>query len=257
MKSITKPYQKPFNLSLFYPKRRFLTIIDKKMQFWHSFPMFKIQKMDFLVSLYIFCVASSELMGGKTFHVLDIGSFSLNASAAIFIIPIIFSITDIITEVFGKERAQSVVRSGFFMILFLLIFSVLATSLPPSTRFLATENAYDTIFGTSARIAAASLIAFATSELLDVYIFYKIRQKLGEKALWFRNNVSNFISQFIDSFVFIFLAFYAFDKPIASNWVFLFSLILPYWFLRCFMSIIETPFVYLGVKWLKTSTDSK
>lgn len=215
------------------------------------FGMFKIQKMDFLVSLYILCVALSELMGGKTFHVLNIGSFSLNASVAIFIIPVLFSINDIITEVFGKERARSVVRSGFFMILSLLVFSVIATSLPPSARFLETESAYDTVFGTSIRIAVASLVAFATSELLDIYIFYKIRQKLGERALWFRNNVSNFISQFIDSFVFIFLAFYAFDKSFGGNWVFLIGLILPYWFLKCFMSVIETPFVYIGVKWLR------
>jgi len=207
--------------------------------------------MDFLVSLYILCLALSELMGGKTFHILDIGNFSLNASPAIFIIPVLFSINDIITEVFGKERAQSVVRSGFFMVLFLLIFSVIATALPPSGRFLETENAYDTIFGTSARVATASLIAFTTSEFLDIYIFYRIRKKLGEQALWFRNNLSNFIAQFVDSFVFIFLAFYAFEKSLANNWVFLISLILPYWFLRCFMSIIETPFVYMGVKWLK------
>lgn len=214
--------------------------------------MFKIQKMDFLVSLYILCVALSELMGGKTFHILNIGDFPLNASVAIFIIPILFSINDIITEVFGKERAKSVVRSGFFMILSLLIFSIIATSLPPSTRFLASESAYDTIFGTSIRIAIASLVAFGTSELLDIYIFYKIRKKFGKQALWLRNNVSNFIAQFIDSFVFIFLAFYALDKSFISNWIFLIGLILPYWGLKCFMSIIETPLVYMGVKWLKT-----
>jgi uncharacterized integral membrane protein (TIGR00697 family) len=109
----------------------------------------------------------------------------------------------------------------------------------------------------SARIAAASLTAFALAEFLDVFVFAKIRQRFGKKALWFRNNASNFVSQFIDTFVFMFLAFYAFDKSFDSNIGFLFSLILPYWLLRCFMSILETPFVYLGVKWLKDDKKNK
>jgi uncharacterized PurR-regulated membrane protein YhhQ (DUF165 family) len=47
------------------------------------------------------------------------------------------------------------------------------------------------------------------------------------------------------------LAFYALDKTPADNWTFLISLIIPYWLLKCSMSVIETPFVYLGVRWLK------
>ena len=132
----------------------------------------------------------------------------------------------------------------------ILIFSVLATSLPPSTRFQPTENAYDAIFGLSARIAAASLIAFTLAEFLDVFIFTKIRQSLGKKKLWLRNNLSNFISQFVDTTIFMTLAFYALERPLPDNVSFLVSLILPYWLLKCVMSIIETPLVYLGVKWL-------
>jgi len=52
----------------------------------------------------------------------------------------------------------------------------------------------------------------------------------------------------------MFLAFYAFNKPLADNVPFLIGLILPYWLLKCLMSIIETPFVYLGVKWLKKNS---
>lgn len=52
------------------------------------------------------------------------------------------------------------------------------------------------------------------------------------------------------------LAFYAFDKPFISNVNFLASLILPYWLLKCLMSVIETPFVYLGVNWLKKDNSS-
>ncbi|MBI2613267.1 MAG: queuosine precursor transporter [Candidatus Levybacteria bacterium] len=213
--------------------------------------MFKIQKFDLLVSVYIFCICVAELMGGKTFPLLTIGTFKLNASVAIFVLPLIFTINDVITEVYGKERTRSVIRSGLFIIFLIFAFSIFATSLPPSMRFVASEKAYDTIFGLSARIAAASLTAFTLAEFMDVFIFAKIREILGKKALWLRNNASNFVSQFVDTSVFMFLAFYAFDKGFGDNFAFLVSLILPYWLLKCFMSIIETPLVYLGVNWLK------
>lgn len=207
--------------------------------------------MDFLISVYIFCIAVSELMGGKTFHLLTIGSYPLNASVALFVVPIVFSINDVITEVHGPERMRSIIRSGLLVVVLILLYSLLATNLPPSKRFMMSEKSYDAVFGLTARISAASLIAFAVADFTDVLIFVRIRKKLGKKALWFRNNVSNFVSQLIDSTVFIFLAFYAFDKGIGQNIPFLVSLIVPYWLLKSAMSIIETPFVYLGVRWLK------
>ena len=213
--------------------------------------MFKIQKLDLLISIYIFCIAVSEFMGAKTFPILSVGGLKLNASVAIFVIPLIFTINDILTEVFGPERTRSIIRSGLVVIFLILLFSLLATHLPPSARFKISEKAYDAVFGLSARISAASLTSFAIAEFIDVLVFVKIRKKLGKKALWFRNNVSNFVSQFTDTAIFMILAFYAFDKGFTDNISFLWSLILPYWLLKCFMSIIETPFVYLGVKWLK------
>lgn len=213
--------------------------------------MFKIQKLDFLISLYIFCICVAELMGGKVFHLFNIGSFPLNASVAIFTLPIIFSINDIITEVYGKERARSVVRSGLVMVALIFVFTLVAVSLPPSMRFASKESAYDTVFGITARIAFASLIAFTIAEFIDIYIFSKLRERLGKSKLWLRTNASNVISQFLDTTIFMFLAFYALDKSFDENLLFLTSLILPYWFLKCVMSVIETPFVYLGVKWLK------
>jgi queuosine precursor transporter len=214
--------------------------------------MFKVQKLDFLISIYIVCISLSELMGAKTFPLVNIFGYQLNASVAIFVLPLIYSINDVITEVYGKERTRSIIRSGLFTVLIILLFSLLSTSLPPSTRFESSESAYDAVFGLSARIAAASLTAFAIAEFLDVFIFVKVRERLGKGALWLRTNVSNFVSQFFDTVIFMFLAFYAFDKPLGDNFGFLFSLILPYWFLKCLMSVIETPFVYLGVKWLKS-----
>ncbi len=213
--------------------------------------MFKIEKFDLLVSLYIFCIVASELMGGKTFPLLKVFGYQLNANVAIFLFPFIYTINDIVIEVFGTERARSIIRSGLIVVALLFLYTILATSLPPSGRFVKTEGAYDAVFRLSTRIAAASLIAFAIAEFTDVFVFTYVRKKLGKKALWLRNNVSNFVAQFADTVIFMTLAFYALDKPFNSNVIFLTSLIIPYWFLKMAMSIIETPLVYLGVKWLR------
>lgn len=213
--------------------------------------MFKIQKMDLLIAVYIFCLCSAEFLGSKSFFLAQIGPVRLTPTVAIFVVPLIFTINDVITEVYGKERTRSIIRSGLLVIFFIFLYSLLAISLPPSARFASSEQAYDLIFGKSVRIAAASLTAFAFAEFLDVFIFSKIREKLGKKSLWLRNNASNFVSQLLDTVLFMTLAFYALDQSFNSNLVFLSGLILPYWLLKCFMSVIETPFVYLGVKWLK------
>ena len=213
--------------------------------------MTKINKLDLLVSIYIFCIAVSELMGAKTFPLLTLGTFKLNSSVAIFVFPIIFSINDVITEVYGKQRTRSVIKASLLIIFLLFVFSLLATYLPPSTRFLNSEKAYDEVFFKSARLSAASLLAFGIADFLDVYIFSRLRERFGKRRLWLRTNVSNFVSQFTDTTVFMFLAFYALGTAFTNNFSFIFSLILPYWLLKCSMSVIETPFVYLGVRWLK------
>ncbi|HSD98187.1 MAG TPA: queuosine precursor transporter [Patescibacteria group bacterium] len=211
----------------------------------------QIQRFDFLLALYIACIAISELMGAKTFPIATIGTFHLSASVAIFVVPLIYSVNDIITEVFGKDRARSVVRSGLFMVALFMLFSAFATWLPSTPRFAKINPAYVTVFALSVRIAASSLTAFAVGEFLDVLIFARLRQRFGSKKLWLRTNISNFVSQFLDTTLFMFLAFYSLNVPFLANVSFLFGLILPYWLLKCFMSVIETPLVYLGVTWLK------
>lgn len=219
--------------------------------------MFKIRKFDLVVALYIFGVLSAELMGPKTFPLVSFSWLHLNASVAIFVLPLLFTLTDVVVEVHGKERARSMVWSGLIVIALLLLFALLATHLPPSQRFAPSEDAFDKVFGATARIAAASLTAFAVSELLDIAIFSKLREKLHRRALWLRNNLSNFISQFADSTVFIFLAFYSLSEPFTDNLSFLFGLIIPYWLIRCTLSVVETPLVYLGVWWLKGDKAAK
>ncbi len=211
----------------------------------------KIYKFDLLVGIYIFCVVAAELMGAKTFYITTIGSYKLNASVAIFLIPFIFTVNDMIVEVYGKERARSVVRTGLITILLVMVFAAITTSLPASYRFANSETAYDSVFHKSIRISAASLAAFTISEFLDILIFVHIRSRLGKSKLWLRNNVSNIVAQLLDTILFMTLAFYSFSTPLSGNVQFLSSIIIPYWLVKCFMSVIETPLLYVGIRWLK------
>lgn len=219
--------------------------------------MFNIRKFDLVMALYIFGVMAAELMGSKTFPLTSFSWLHLNASVAIFVLPLLFTLTDVVVEVHGRRRARSMVWSGLFVVALLFLYSLLVTHLPPSHRFSPSEPAYDKIFTATARISLASLIAFAVSEFLDVAIFARLKERMHKQALWFRNNASNFISMFLDSFVFIFLAFYAMHESFGSNLSFLFGLIIPYWLIKCSLSVIETPLVYLGVDWLRGSKNPK
>ncbi|HYD35842.1 MAG TPA: queuosine precursor transporter [Vitreimonas sp.] len=201
------------------------------------------QKLDILLALYITAIMAAELLGSKVTTIMGV-----SASVGILALPITFTINDVVAEVAGKARARHFVRTGLMMLVVLLILTMIALVLPPAARFQASHPAYLQVFGKSMRIMIASLIAFFLSEMFDVYVYSKIREKLGKKHLWLRNNLSNFIGQFADTFVFMMLAFY---RP--GNFWFVISLIIPYWLLKCAFSIIETPFTYLGVAWLKNS----
>lgn len=216
-----------------------------------------VRKMDLLVALYIFGVITAEMMGAKTFQLTNFSWLHLNASVAIFVIPLLFTVVDTVVEVYGRARARSLVYSGLIVVFLLIIFAALATRLTPSARYASTEPAFDTIFHSSIRIAAASLTAFAVSELLDVAIFARLRDALKGKALWLRNNLTNFVAQFADSAVFLVLAFYATSQSMGDNVSFIWSLLLPYWLLRCVLSVAETPLVYLAVWWLRGSANPK
>lgn len=202
--------------------------------------MEKQRKMDLLLALYIFAIICSELLGTKAFSL-----FGVTSTVAIFLLPLTFAINDIVTEVYGKGRARGFVKIGFVILVLLFAFTFLATILPPATRFQKMNPSYVLVFSSSLRIIVASLVAFWLSERFDVYVFSKIREKLGKNKLWIRSNISNFLGQFVDTALFMFLAFF-----IPGNVSFIISLIIPYWLLKCFMSIIETPITYWGVTWL-------
>jgi queuosine precursor transporter len=213
-------------------------------------------KSDILVGLYVFCIITAELMGSKTFPLFKIFGFNLSGSVGMFLLPWIFSINDIFTEIFGFKRTKNLAKISILIVFLLILLAAFAVSLPPSARYASTNEAYKIIFSQSIRISIASLIAIAISNFADIKIFWKLKQKLKKQGLWLRNNLSNILATLLDTIVFMTLAFYDPNHTFSNNFHFLIGLITPYWLLKVSISIVSTPFVYLGVKWLK-SNDKK
>lgn len=172
---------------------------------------------------------------------------------AIFFIPFIYCINDILAQVWGYKTARTVYRISLFSIVGLAFFSWFSTSLSPSMIFVNNEAAFDTVFGQTFRFSLASITAFAVSDILDVIIFCRLRDKLKGKSLWLSTNLSNFISQGIDGALFVYLAMYmpGAESFWTGNHAFMWGVILPYWVFRCAMSVLATPFVYAGVNWAR------
>lgn len=203
------------------------------------------EKTNLLLALFIAALVAANLLGNKITVILGI-----SVAVGIFSYPITFLITDIIEEVHGKKKAQTFVLAGFISLILVLILTALSIYMPPASRFTYNQE-YITVFSVSLRIIVASLIAFIISQTHDIWAFNLWKQKTHGKYLWLRNNASTVVSQFMDTTIFMFIAFYhvtpKFDAP------FIFALIIPYWALKMVFALCDTPFVYLGVKWLKKS----
>lgn len=211
----------------------------------------KLHRFDVIVALYIFGIVAAQLMGAKVVPFGELFGLSLSISVAVFLMPLLFTITDVVVEVHGKARARSLVWTGLLVVTLLAVYTLLATSLPAAERYGQSNEAYVAIFGTSIRFAAASIAAFLAAEIIDVLIYSRLRESMKGKGMWLRNNVSNFVGQLVDSTVFVVIAFYAFDSSATANITFLAGIILPYWFVRCLMSIAGTPLAYAGVAFLR------
>jgi len=201
-------------------------------------------KTNLLLGLFIASIIVANLIGTKVAHVF------LDFSVGIFAFPLTFLITDIIEEVHGKEKTKEFVYIAFACLIFVLAVTALAVKLPFAERSFVQEN-YTQVFGTTIRIFIASIIAFFISQMHDVWAFNFWKQKTKGKYLWLRNNLSTMMSQFIDTVIFMFIAFYGLSPKFDVQYMFV--LIIPYWLIKVLAALIDTPFVYLGVWWLRGS----
>jgi uncharacterized integral membrane protein (TIGR00697 family) len=149
--------------------------------------------------------------------ILGIENLSFNLTAGVLLWPVVFIMTDIINEYFGRRgvRFISFTAAGLILYAFLMVF--FAIGLTPSDFWIQRETSYgmvnmdlafNTIFGQGMWIIAGSIIAFLIGQLVDVTVFHFFKRKTGSSKIWLRATGSTLVSQFIDSFVVLFIAFY-------------------------------------------------
>ncbi|MCL2037856.1 queuosine precursor transporter [Candidatus Saccharibacteria bacterium] len=214
--------------------------------------LLKINHLDLIIALYIFGVIVAALMGMKVMPLGEIGWLKFNVSVAIILMPLMFTLTDAVNEIYGRQRARQMIYLGVIVQVLLVLFIWAALAMPHAARFEFMNDAYSQVFGISVRFALASITAFTVSGLLDVYVFSKMKKLFKGKYLWLRNNVSNFISMLFDTAIFLTIAHYGvFTQGFENNVVWLIGVIIPYWIAKCIMSVISTPLVYAGVAFLR------
>jgi len=178
--------------------------------------------------------------------------FGSHLSVGIFSFPIVFLMTDVIGEIYGKKIAKLFVLCGFLSTAFFIFFSFLSFSMPWSQDGEWVREGYNQVFGISIRIAVASLVAFLIAEYQDVFSFFFLRKKLGEKMFWLRSLLSNLWSQFLDTSIFMVIAFLG-HYPIPV----LLSIIATWWLFKVTMGIFYTPLSYLGIYLLKEKSNDR
>ena len=217
----------------------------KWRKFRRKFELSLDEKTKILLALFIAAIIAANLLGTKI-TVL----FGISVSVGIFAYPLTFLITDMIEEVHGKRKTRVFIYAGFLAILLVLLLTYISVVLPPASRYDFNEQ-YRTIFNPALRMMIASIIAFLVAQFHDLWAFNMWKQKTKGRFLWFRNTASTVVSQFLDTTLFMFIAFYQVTPKFTAGFVF--ALILPYWLLKVFMAVCDTPFCYLGVRWLRRS----
>jgi len=208
-----------------------------------------------IIGVKIFSLEST--LGFEPVQIKMLGGFVLdfNLTAGAVIWPIVFVTTDVINEYFGKRGVRKISFMTAFLIAYIFIVIYLVTKLIPAQFWLELNNqdmdgnsfnidyAFRTIFRQGLGIILGSLTAFLIAQLLDVIIFQKLRRVTGKKMIWLRATGSTLISQLIDSFVVLGIAFYIF-----GNWSLeqVFSVGIINYIYKFVVAIALTPLLYVA-----------
>jgi hypothetical protein len=175
--------------------------------------------------------------------------WDLNQTAGALNWPLVFITSDIINDYFGKSGVKFISYTTAFFIAFAFLIIYTATLLVPADFWIEVNKginineAFSRIFRQGLGIITGSLTAFLISQIIDATVFEKIKKTTGNKHIWLRATGSTLISQLIDSFLVIGIAFYAFGNWTISQWM---NVSLNNYFYKFFVAILFTPMLYLA-----------
>lgn len=205
-----------------------------------------LKKLLIALAVYLTSLFAANTLGLKIMPFI----FGSHLSVGVFSFPVVFLMTDVIGETYGKRVAKLFVLAGFISTALFILYSFLSLAMPWSSDGEWARQGYNQIFGISTRIAVASLTAFIIAEYQDVIAFFFFRDKLGTKNFWLRSNLSNLWSQLLDTVIFMTIAF----AGIYPTRV-LISIIITWWLYKVVMGLLYTPLSYIGLRLLRQKPD--
>ena len=198
--------------------------------------------------LFITSLVVSNLIFQKFFywHPFDMQVFGVDLfilSVGILPYPITFLITDLISEIYGKQKANQMVTVGIFASIFSIIIISVADSLPAIVDSPVGDVLFSKVFGSTIIAVFASMITYLLAQFIDIRIYHFWKNLTNGRMLWLRNNFSTFFSQFVDTFTITFLLC-LFE---VLKWDQFTGLLISGFLFKILIALIDTPFLYLGV----------
>jgi len=202
--------------------------------------------------LFITSLVVSNLIFKKFFYYypFDFSIFGVKLfeiSVGILPYPITFLITDLISEIYGKKKANEVVIGGIFASFFAMGIIYIANVAPATNWSPVSDNLFSTVFGSTAIAVLASMLAYLFAQFVDIQIYHFWKKLTQGKHLWLRNNCSTFLSQFIDTAT-VLLLLCIFGE---IDWNLFGGLLLAGFLFKVIIAALDTPFLYLGVYYFR------
>ena len=197
-----------------------------------------------LAGIFITNAIVAELIGSKLISIGPVfGQGPFIMSIGIIPWPVVFISTDIINEYYGRTGVKklSIITAALIAYTFIILYfsmQVRAANISASV----TDNQFNAVFGQGMWIIVGSIIAFLTSQMVDVFIFWVLRDRTGGKMMWLRSTGSTVVSQLIDTFVVMGIAFWLPGKMTTA--VFLNASLTGY-LIKLVIAIALTPVIYI------------
>ncbi len=203
----------------------------------------------YLAALFITSLVVSNLIFPKFFYWQPFGEVSFfgaslfEISVGILPYPITFLITDLISEIYGKRKANQVVTAGIFASFFSILIILVATKVPATADSAIDDATFLKVFGLSPLGVLASMLAYLSAQYIDVSLYHFWKKLTKGKMLWLRNNFSTFSSQFIDTFSVVCLLCVFGVFPWTKFW----GLVISGFLFKILIAFLDTPLLYLFV----------
>jgi uncharacterized integral membrane protein (TIGR00697 family) len=208
----------------------------------------RFRYFDFVMAAFVTILLLSNILGaGKvaTVPLPGIGDWPFGAGILFF--PVAYVLGDVLTEVYGFERARRCIWAGFVALLFMAFMSWVVVALPPAADW-GGQAAYEQVFGQVPRIVFASMIAFWAGEFANSVVLARMKVWTEGRHLWSRTIGSTVVGQGVDSLIFYPLAFWG-----AAGWTtdLVLKVMVTQWVLKVAWEVLLTPVTYAVVGWLK------